>query len=183
MAPDPWRSPEEAARAALLQATVVAALATVALLVGIALFPERLGFALTVSVLALGALALRALAQIVGSALPLASVAGFVRLPTRGRPQPPPEQLARLVSLLRFSSMTSGDLHVRLRPLLRDVAGYRLAARHGVDLASQPDLARAILGPAAWDLVRPDRPEPADRQARGADPETLAAIIAALESV
>ena len=43
----------------------------------------------------------------------------------------------------------------------------RLSAGHNVDLARRPDAARALLGEDAWELLRPDRPEPHDRNAPG----------------
>ena len=40
-----------------------------------------------------------------------------------------------------------------------------------------------ILGDDAWALVRPDRPAPEDRLAKGADPTDLDRVIGALEAI
>lgn len=47
-------------------------------------------------------------------------------------------------------------LRAPLNRRLRDVAAHRLSARHDVDLRREPERARELLGPEAWDLVRPD---------------------------
>ena len=48
----------------------------------------------------------------------------------------------------------------RLRPLLDDLAAHRLRRTHGIDLATQPDAARRLLGDEPWALIT----EPADRR-------------------
>jgi hypothetical protein len=40
-----------------------------------------------------------------------------------------------------------------------------------------------ILGEDAWALVRPDRPSPEDRLAKGASPAELDRVVAALEAI
>lgn len=80
------------------------------------------------------------------------------------------EQLEREVVLAIGSAY---DLHVRLLPQLRDIAEARLARggrRPGPD----------TLGPW-WALLRPDRPEPADRFAPGIPRADLRALVADLE--
>lgn len=44
----------------------------------------------------------------------------------------------------------------RLLAELRGLAAERLASKHKVDMAQDQDGSRALLGPAAWDLLRPD---------------------------
>ena len=70
-----------------------------------------------------------------------------------------------------------------LFPLLRSAAAARLSMRHGIELERQPDVARRLLGEQTWDLVRPDRPPPADGLAPGPREEEIAAVVARLESV
>ena len=54
------------------------------------------------------------------------------------------------------------DTHYRLRPLLRELAATRIAG--GTASSSTPPEPRPrLLGPDAWELVRPDRPPPEDR--------------------
>ena len=71
--------------------------------------------------------------------------------------------------------------HRRLLPLLRAAAAARLSARHGLELERRPDAARALLGDDTWELLRPDRPEPDDRNAPGLPMGQLRDVISTLE--
>jgi hypothetical protein len=62
------------------------------------------------------------------------------------------------------------------------VAAYRLA-RRGVDLDSEPARSRELLGPEAWELVRPDRPAPERRNAPGLQLDRLRRIVERLNAV
>jgi hypothetical protein len=73
--------------------------------------------------------------------------------------------------------------HRTLLPLLRTAAAARLAMRHGIVLERQPHAARRVLGEQTWDLVRPDRPPPADSLAPGPPEEEIAAVVTRLESL
>ena len=73
------------------------------------------------------------------------------------------------------------DLHRRLRPILREVAGQRLAARHGIELDQRPEAARALLGEEAWELVRPDRPHPDELSGTRLDATGLRRVLDILE--
>jgi hypothetical protein len=75
------------------------------------------------------------------------------------------------------------DLHRRLRPLLREIAAQRLAARHGIDLDRRPDAARVILGEEAWELVRPGRRAPDELTGPRIDAAGLRRVIDVLEAV
>jgi hypothetical protein len=106
-------------------------------------------------------------------------------LPRTWRRRPPPARLRQLEELERavdFALGTAFDLHFRLRPHLVRVANARLAAR-GVNLQAQPDRARALLGPDAWDLVRPDREPPEDRAGHGADLALLRSVVDQLDAI
>ena len=90
------------------------------------------------------------------------------------------ESVARALDLAEASSF---DLHNILRPIVREIAAARLA-RHGVSLDRQPERARALLGPQAWELVRPDREAPAGRSGRGGcSRDELRAIVDSLEAI
>lgn len=73
--------------------------------------------------------------------------------------------------------------HRSLLPLLRTAAAARLAMRHGIELERRPDAARRLLGEQTWDLVRPDRPRPADGLGPGPSEEEIAAAVTRLESL
>lgn len=94
-----------------------------------------------------------------------------------------PAELIRVQQRLTLGSANAEHLHTRLLPLLRDAAAARLASRHDVDLARRPDRARALLGDDAWELLRPDRPPPADPFGPGVPLRRIAAVLDAIESV
>jgi hypothetical protein len=93
-----------------------------------------------------------------------------------------PADLRRLEQTLWFASAREADLHVRLRPVLREIAELRLAAR-GIALDGGDASAREVLGEELWEVVRPDRPAPTDRTAPGLPPEALHALVDRLEAI
>lgn len=86
--------------------------------------------------------------------------------------------LARDVTLASSSAL---HLHMRLRPLLREIAAHRLRTQYGVELDQEPARARELIGPVAWDVVRPDRPPPEDRLAPGPSLREVTEIVEELE--
>jgi len=92
-------------------------------------------------------------------------------------------QLARLENEVALARKSAWDLHVRLVPTLREVASGILVVRHGVSLADQPERASELLGPEAWDLVRPDRQPPEHRHELGIDAVTLDRTLSTLEGL
>jgi hypothetical protein len=84
---------------------------------------------------------------------------------------------------LELSFLSSLHLHVRLRPILREIAAHRLLRHYGVDLDTEPARARELVGASAWDLVRPDRPGPVDRLAVGPTPAQLREVVVDLEKI
>jgi hypothetical protein len=91
--------------------------------------------------------------------------------------------LAAVDRLLSLAISSAEDEYLRLRPLVTDIARQRLADHTGVRIDSAPEQAAALLGPETWELVRPDRPKPADRRARGIAPAHLRAVVEALERI
>jgi hypothetical protein len=89
------------------------------------------------------------------------------------------EHIDRVVSA---ATSHAGELHLRLRPILREIAANGLR-RRGVDLDAQPQAAQQLLAPETWELVRPDRPRPADAFARGLAPARLDAVLDDLEAL
>ena len=140
--------------------------------------------ALDVYLLYLAAVLLLAFVQATREAAPPDPHAAFTRaLSRRPRSRERLPELVRQEREVALSMDASYDLHVRLRPTLRLIAGHRLATRRNVDLDLQPERARAILGEELHELVRADRLPPDDRFARGIPREELRAIIDRLESV
>jgi hypothetical protein len=96
---------------------------------------------------------------------------------------PQPEELLHMDREILLGSADADHAHRRLLPLLRGIAAARIAARHGFELERRPESARALLGEDAWELLRPDRPEPADRHAPGLPPKTVVALIERIEAL
>jgi hypothetical protein len=94
-----------------------------------------------------------------------------------------PVELRRVERELELGIANAASAHYRLLPRLRAAAAARLASRHGVELERRPDAARALLGEEAWELLRPDRPEPVDRFGPGVPRATVAALIERAESL
>jgi hypothetical protein len=92
-----------------------------------------------------------------------------------------PAELARIEQAVVLGVDASFDLHHRLRPQLRTIATELLAVRRGLALDAEPDRSRRVLGEQAWELVRPDRPAPDDRQARGIAISELRSVVESLE--
>jgi hypothetical protein len=103
----------------------------------------------------------------------------------RGRPvkPPPPVELMRAERDLELGIAGAAHAHHRLLPVLRAAAIARLATHRGIDLDRRPDVARELLGEDAWDLLRPDRPEPEDRFAPGVSRERVTTLIERVESL
>jgi hypothetical protein len=100
------------------------------------------------------------------------------RRPTHARPA----SLARVEREVTLATGTAFDVHFRLRPLLQSLSAG-LLLRRGVDVERTPERAAALLGPAVWELVRPDREAPDDRTAPGVPLETVEEVVADLERV
>jgi hypothetical protein len=71
--------------------------------------------------------------------------------------------------------------HIRLRPVLRDIAAHRLRSRYGVELDREPARARELVPAHAWEVVDPGRPLPEDRLAPGPTVHELSAVVDELE--
>jgi hypothetical protein len=131
------------------------------------------------------------LAAGMGALLCLAALAGHLpgdRHVFPFDPAPPatverrPAQLVRLAHIVQWSSASAQDAHTRLRPELIAIAEVRLA-RRGLHLPGDHAEAARLLGPAAWALLRPDRPEAQHRDAPAMRESELAEILAALEAL
>jgi hypothetical protein len=91
--------------------------------------------------------------------------------------------LRRARRTIVFSLRSAGDVHSRLSPALRAVAGSRLAVNRGIDLEAQPELARRVLGEDLWQAVRADAEAPDDPFSPGMPLERVSELIATLEAL
>jgi hypothetical protein len=156
-------------------------LATFVAAVALVVAPERRDLVLDLYVLALGGIAVARLVTLLRRRRQPGERSEFddalhrpaqrlVRIAER-------DKLAREVQL---GMQTAFDLHYRLRPTLVEIAENRLAGR-GVRLES--GRAEQLLGGEAWDLLRPARPAPRDRNAPGIDADELGRVVRALERI
>lgn len=124
------------------------------------------------------------LATLVAGALVLVALVPRVRDRARGRrvrrQAARPAALERIEWVVQSSRQTAGDVHVRVRPLLREIAAP-LLSRRGVRLDAEPERARALLGDELWEVVRPDRQRPQERRARGLELAELERLVRRLE--
>jgi hypothetical protein len=160
-------------------------LSTTALLgIGLAVRPLPVDRLIAIYVLALAALALVALTRIARPPEELRQGSPFEHAlrPRAERPLRPPE-LIRTERELTLGMASAGHAQRRLLPLLREAAAARLLTQHGIELARRPDEAKALLGEDAWELLRPDRPEPADRNAPGLQLARVQAVVERLEAL
>ena len=94
-----------------------------------------------------------------------------------------PVELLRMERELELGIADATHAHRRLLPLLRAAAEARLFSRYGVEIDRRPEVAKALLGEDVWELLRPDRPEPADRHGPGVPRESVVGLIARLEAL
>lgn len=90
-----------------------------------------------------------------------------------------PATLERLEREVVMAGGNAFDFHLRLRPRFQSIAAHRLAARRGLELEG----GRHVLGEEAWELLRPDRPPPADRFAPGVAIERQRDLLDRLERI
>lgn len=159
------------------------ALPTIGLGVALALAPDRAERAVHVWLLVVLGLALLTFMGVVRSAYPStpSPFAASLRQPRVAVERP--GALVRLEREVSMAGSSAFDVHYRLRPALVELAAGLLSSRRGIDLEREPDRARAVLADDAWELVRPDRPQPAQRLGAGIDAADLARVVSALEQV
>ena len=160
-------------------AIALGALATVGLGVALLVSPGTPELIVEIYLFVIASLVLAAVVFRVANALPRGEPVSLEQ-PPRSQRVGQLESVARALDLAEASAF---DLHRVLRPIVREIAAARLA-RHGVSLDRQPERARALLGPQAWELVRPDREAPAGRSDRGGcSRDELRQIVGSLEAI
>jgi len=158
---------------------------TVSVVAGIVALTSSGGHAILLDVylLCLGGVLMLALVRTTRVHAPTSRGSQFDQALAAMRKAPPESGEPTLVRDIELSTYNAFHLHTRLRPLLRDIAAHRLRARYGVELDAEPGRARGLVGAAAWELVRPDRPFPEDRLAEGPKLGELAAVVEELEAI
>lgn len=159
-------------------------LPTVGLGIALAIAPDRAALEIHVWLLVVLGIVLLVLLATIRSVYPAAPSPFAESL----RPAPPavadrPGSLTRLEREVSMAGTAAFDVHYRLRPSLVVLASGLLSARRGISLEREPERAQAVLGDDAWELVRPDRPQPDQRLAGGIDARTLERVVVALERI
>jgi hypothetical protein len=162
---------------------VLGATGTVVLVAVVMWLPKHVRTVGWLYVMSVGALALRLLARVALVPPPEGPLPFDDAIRHRPAPALPPADDRELDAIVRGSTRTAGELHYRLRRRLRDVAAARLATGHGVSPDEDPRAARRLLGPEAWELLRPDREQPDDRHGPGISIDELERIVSALEGI
>ena len=157
-----------AAAAAFLGATAVLALAE----------GDARTWGFRALVVAVGIASVRALVRWHGGHPPAPAPFRRARRRRRTRGVAPRRGTERVVHL---ATVSAGDLHRGLRPLLREIADERLRATRGVSI-DDPATAEHLAG-ATWALLRPDRPPPHDVRAPGITDRDLDALLTDLEAL
>jgi hypothetical protein len=159
------------------------ALASIALVLARFAQPGRFALELDVYILVVGGLALFQVVVATREAYPRAGRSALAEALDREPPGPlrPPE-LERLERELTLGASTAFDLHYRLRPTLREIAGERLASR-GLRLDGGGAAVEEALGEELWELVRPDREPPVRRFADGISPNAAQRVVERLETL
>jgi len=139
---------------------------------------------LEVYLLGMGGVLLLALVRRTREGEPFADSSDFDRaLAEMIRRHPSDSGELTLVRDIKQSRSSALHLHVRLRPILREIAAHRLWMRFGVDLDREQERARELIGRNAWELVRPDRLPPNDRLAPGPASAELRIVVDELERI
>ncbi len=142
------------------------------------------GVLLDVYLLGIGGVLLLALVRTTREGGPSSDPSDFDRaLADMSRRYPSDSGELTLVHDVEQSVASVFHLHVRLRPILREIATHRLWMRFGVDLERDHERARGLIGPEAWELVRPERPPPSDRLAPGPPASDLVRVVEELERI
>jgi len=166
-------------RAAIVRAVVGGAFATALLVLALVVGGAPADRLLRAYVLMLGALTLAVLVRSARASRTTQSRSAFERALRRRRPGG-----QRVEALERMEREVSLSLGSELfRPLVTRIASDRLLDSHGIDLERSPERARAVLDPAVWELVRPDREAPTNVSGAAVPLSAVAAVVEGLERV
>jgi hypothetical protein len=168
-------------RTAFFTWLLYAGLATIGLVAARMVAPGRRELELDIYVLVLGGAALLVVSSALGLIAP-----GEDESQLEEAMEPEPAEPARVAELDRLerevalAASREFDFHVRLRPVLREIAASRLE-RRGVQLDSESPRVSELLGEELTALTAADREPPGNRQAPGLGLETLERTVERLE--
>jgi hypothetical protein len=158
------------------------ALATVGFLLALNMRPTDASLAVEAFVLFVGAIGMALIVRATARLFPPQTASRIERPRRQRRKDKRLAELVRIERELEMATQSAFDTHYRLRPLLRELAETRLA-RRGVHLDGPDGRAEELLGPDAWELVRPDQIRPAEHHAAGVRLATVDRAVTALEDL
>jgi hypothetical protein len=158
----------------LLDIVLLIVFATIAAAYFVAAQPSHRGIALHAYVFVVGGLLMLGVVAAAGDAVPQRRRSELdAALAASQRPEAMPREVEQMAREVTLGAATAYDLHMRLLPHLRQIAQARLE-RTGREPSAE------TLG-RWWELLRPDRPPPADRFAAGISRGDLRALVDDLE--
>jgi hypothetical protein len=152
-------------------------LATLALVVLLGVRPVSRETILAAYAITLASIMLAAVTRIMRAARSGGPSRFELELARKQIPPSRPNALVRIERELTLACSNAGNVHDRLRPMLREIAQARL----GLDLERRADAAHARVGDETWELIRPDATAPPDRSAPGLSLRTIRRLIETLE--
>jgi hypothetical protein len=157
-------------------------LATIGLVLALITRPSDSNLAFEAYVLFAGALGMALLVRATARLFPPQTPSRIERPRRQRRKEKRLGELVRIERELEMATQSAFDTHYRLRPLLRELAETRLE-RRGVDLDAPGGRAEELLGPDAWEIVRPDLVRPAEHHAAGVRLDAVDRAVTALEAL
>jgi hypothetical protein len=89
----------------------------------------------------------------------------------------------RLETTLPWAQTSGRHYDLAVRPVLQRLLAARLAERYGIDLAHQPERARALVGAELWPLVDPARPASDDSHSPGVPLAVVGRLVQRMEDL
>ncbi len=179
----PFFDAKATARQVALVVLVVAALATIALLVIVFARPDQATTALRAWVLAVGATAIASATRVGANRYPIHGRTSFdFALQRHAAPTQRIARLRQVESQVMAASWDRREYGARLQPALRAVAAQRLATYCNIDIDAEPGLARTVLSERTWSLLT----KPIDTRERdgpGITLDDLRSVVDALEKL
>lgn len=171
------------ARMIALRLGIGIVVATVAMIAATKTVPRHASLALHWYLIAVGAMAVFALANITITLFP--GRRSMLEGALRRRPAEiePPERLTDLKRHLQLASYDALAFHYRLRPLLRTIAAERLLGRRGIDGELDPAAAREVLGERVYHQLWEQTEFAGDRRGPGILAGALHDLVSVLERI